>query len=431
MRHPPADAAGLLPARDAACDPAASVARSRDWTDACEPWHGVCSPSSPESRTFRIVHCARDGYPSHRTTCDEPARAHLFRGEVRPTRGRRTRAGCARHAASAPVRSEASRCDSRRAARRHARRLARQGPDRTDAARARRLRRRTPRGARSLAPIPGAHGQDPAHPALRAAGRDREPLDARTRGARQRRAPRRPLRRVPAELPFGPLQRELRRALRPRTRALVRARARARPGRALPRAGAPRPRPRRGARQADPDLGRRRPRAPGADRGDRPRPRAARLVVRGRLRLRPRPALRGARDRVLGLPRHLDLELPLPAHQEQRGEHPPLGGRGASPRRARTAGDRLGGLRALQPPGELVVRLRVGGTAGVERRLRRAELRARVRAAGLRRRDGRDRTARALRANRPPAPPPPHPGFDAGRVFAAVLRAIPSQQRTS
>ena len=100
MCHSPETAAGRLPSRDVECDPATLVVLPRERTGACEPWHAVCSSRCPEGRTARIVHCARGGYPSHRTACDEPTRAHLFRGEGRPARGRRIRAeraSCSRY----------------------------------------------------------------------------------------------------------------------------------------------------------------------------------------------------------------------------------------------------------------------------------------------------------------------------------------------
>ena len=234
--------------------------------------------------------------------------------------------------------------------------------------RAGRLRGAAPRGSDPLPAVPRPHG---AHPeAARYAELDEtdaglDPLPGR---ARHLRAAPRPLRRVPAELPLALLQRQLRRALGSRPGKSKQRGATAGPGRRLPRARAPGPRSRRRARQAHHDLGGRGSSPPGADPRDRPRPGPARLVVRGRARLRPGGGLRRRTESTswsVREPRRWNCFFPR--IENSAPQHRALGRRGTTPRRPRPDLHRLGRLRALQPAGRLLARLRLGRPAGLVR----------------------------------------------------------------
>ena len=214
--------------------------------------------------------------PSHRG--GRGRGAPLGRGARRPALRRRD-ARPARRRARLPARLQHRGCSRLPAARDHARRLARQGADAGDAARARRSlraaqaqrpdavrgahlplpaapgdrrrrlaarrglaararrpRRRLLRRPDPVAPVARTHGAHPRDPPLRAARRDRAALDALAGRAGELPAAGRSLRRVPAELPIAVVQRELRRALRSRAGEVARAGPGARAGRRLSRA---------------------------------------------------------------------------------------------------------------------------------------------------------------------------------------------------
>jgi len=79
MRHPPERPAGRLPSGDGHVRKNTLVVRPEDRSVSGTP----LALRSGERAVLRIVYCARDGYPSHRTACDEPARAHLLSGRGR------------------------------------------------------------------------------------------------------------------------------------------------------------------------------------------------------------------------------------------------------------------------------------------------------------------------------------------------------------
>ena len=181
--------------------------------------------------------------------------------------------------------------------------------------------------------------------------------------SRQLQAARRALRRVPAELSLRVVQRELRRACRPRQRTLEELGGTRRPRRRVPDAS----RSRRGAgcqvRKKDDVLGRRRPRAPRANPSAEPRANAARLVVRARSRLRSCSGLQEKPHPVHGVLGNVQLEHPLPAGGGFARQHyGPRRGR-QEIRRAGSHQYGLGRQRTLQLARQLSIRICLGRTS--------------------------------------------------------------------